>query len=282
MVPMPRPPAVELAVRFDPRQTAMGLAVVAMALAAAGTAGPILTHLTGHDSAYGLIAFFSLRRESNPPAFFSGLLLLGAALLLALRASLARQRREGYLWRWRILAAGFALMALDEAASLHEMLNRPTRAFLGPSATGWLRYAWVAPATAIVAPVLVSFSGFARALPRPTGRRFVTAALVYLSGALLLEAASARYATDHGEGALGYDLLVSVEESLEMGGVILFIYALLDHLRAEGARIRVGFGQVADSADSPLPHVRLVDAAGQAVAAGRGPRETPRPTAWSG
>jgi hypothetical protein len=73
---------------------------------------------------------------------------------------------------------------------------------------------------------------------------FVAAGSIYLAGALGFELAGGWYLSqaDASED-LRYSLLVAAEESLEMSGIVLFIYALLDHLRqrlgGEALRIRI-------------------------------------------
>ena len=53
------------------------------------------------------------------------------------------------------------------------------------------------------------------------------AATLYIGGAIGVELIGGRFAELHGKRNLTYHLLTTVEESLEMGGVILFIWALL-------------------------------------------------------
>jgi hypothetical protein len=42
----------------------------------------------------------------------------------------------------------------------------------------------------------------------------------------------------HGEHSVSYHAVVTVEESLEMGGLVLFIYALLDYISRRYTAVR--------------------------------------------
>jgi hypothetical protein len=69
----------------------------------------------------------------------------------------------------------------------------------------------------------------------------VLAGLVFVGGAVGLEALGGWYVDRFGREEPGYGLLVTVEELLEMLGVAAFIYAVLRHLVAEHgwAEVRV-------------------------------------------
>ena len=88
----------------------------------------------------------------------------------------------------------------------------------------------------------VFFLPFLRALPARLAARFVLAGAVYVGSAVGLETVATQlgyHAADgYGWATLG---LVALEEGGEMAGVALFIWALLDHLRAAGARLELRF-----------------------------------------
>ena len=69
--------------------------------------------------------------------------------------------------------------------------------------------------------------------------RFVTAGVIFLTGALGIEMLGAREADLYDTTTVTYCLLYSLEEMLEMLGIILFIYALLSHLAQETGRLSV-------------------------------------------
>jgi hypothetical protein len=58
----------------------------------------------------------------------------------------------------------------------------------------------------------------------------VVAATLLIGGAIGIELVGGRYAELHGSEHLTYSMIVTLEESLEMAGVIVFIYALLKYI----------------------------------------------------
>ena len=223
---MPRPaPATATITRW--------LAALAAALLLASLAGQFMRIETGHDHVKGLVPLFNVDAEENLPSFFSVLLLLGAAALLAREAWHASPLGRRTWWPWALLAAGFTWMAYDEAFSVHERLILPMRALLDGESRGIFYYGWVAPGLVLVAAVGVVLLPFLRRLPGLTRRRFLLAGGIYLVGALGVEMLGGLRAARHGTLDWPYALIVTTEEGLEMAGLIVFIRALLLHRRPE-------------------------------------------------
>jgi hypothetical protein len=232
---------MEITLGIRPRRwvAALGLAVVGLGAASIGTSllsfvrieDPLLMHV--RDT---LIRLAWLDGEANIPAWFSGSILLVAAMLLAVIAS-AHRRQGGGSGLWWLLSLIFVLLSLDEIAQLHELSIRPLRDHFHTA--GLLYYPWILPAGLCAATVAVGYSRFLIALPRRTCRLFVTSGVVYVLGALVVEALSADQASLHGEHTPIYHAIITVEELLEMAGVVLFIYALLDYMGRQFSRITV-------------------------------------------
>ena len=76
-------------------------------------------------------------------------------------------------------------------------------------------------------------------LPRRTQVLIATAATMYLAGAIGIEMLSANYLASGGEwnSLLYRGLLVSIEESLEVFGIIVMIYALADFISTHKLRL---------------------------------------------
>ena len=225
-------------VTLNPTAIGRTLGVVAALLVLASTAGQLSTHLAGHDSVHGLVKLFYVDKEQNIPAFFSSALLLIASLVLSVITLLERKRKSARVLHWAILTFGFLFMSMDEAVSLHEMLNDPTHALLGGGHLGVFYFTWVVAAIAVVLVLGVFFLGFVLRLPARTRRRFLTAGTVYLSGVIGMELIAGQYAETHGMVNLTYSMISTVEESLEMAGVIIFITAALQHLADHYKEVR--------------------------------------------
>ena len=216
-------------IRIDARRTALCLMTIVIALAGAHIGGMVARYVLGHEYAFGLIDTFNLNFENNVPTFFATFMLVACAALLTVTARQYATAGGGAAW-WKWLAILFVFLAVDEDASLHELLIQPLRERL--PVAGPLYFAWVVPYGLAVVVVGLAYVRFVWSLPVRTRRLFVAAGSVYLTGALGLELAAGWYLSQ-GDALedLRYSLLVAVEESLEMSGIVLFIYALLDHLQ---------------------------------------------------
>ena len=213
------------------------------------TAGQLVRYLTGHDEMMGLLALTYVDDERNFPTLFSVLLLVLASLVLAVVTALARAEKSRDAWRWGVLCLGFLYLAFDEGIALHERLNAPVRALLGLGQGGEEKTPivyWVLRGLIAVVVLVVLFWGFLRRLPARTRSLFLVAGACYMAGAALLDTLGVRWARVHGEYNALYVTMATVEESLEMAGVIVFIYALLDYLALKHGGIRFRLKEAGD------------------------------------
>jgi hypothetical protein len=177
--------------------------------------------------------FFDLNSEANLPTWLSVVLFLICALLLAAIALHKQARREPHRY-WSVLAAIFVLMSLDEGAQLHEMLGAPS----GIGDGGGLFYhSWVVVGLLVVAIVGWVFLRFLRSLPPKTMWWFVAAGSVFVFGALVLEMVEGYVVTQYSARVSELQMrgimvaTTHTQEVLEMAGLVMFIYALLDYAR---------------------------------------------------
>ncbi len=144
---------------------------------------------------------------------------------------LARKQKSPDYWRWALLSMGFLYLAFDEGLSLHERLGPLLRKLLGrgeeseSSTTYW----WIRGLVA-AAVLMLLFWGFLRRLPARTRFQFLLGGALYLVGAVVLDILGIKWADAHTEHNPTYVLLATVEESLEMAGVIVLIYGVLAYL----------------------------------------------------
>ena len=142
--------------------------------------------------------------------------------------------------KWAVLAFWFLGVAYDEAFRVHELLIVPFRQLLGNSNLGIFYFAWVIPGFALILALALFFLKFLLRLPASTRTKFILAAALYIGGSLGLELVGGSYAEVHGLENLTYNLIATVEESLELSGLILFIYALLTYITDDlGVRYRL-------------------------------------------
>lgn len=239
-------------ISLDPWAITWPPALAAVLLVAANL-GMQAYRLVAHQEHVVGLAMISMDGENNLPALFSTLLLFCASLILALIAVLERRHEGIDVSKWAILAAGFLLMTLDEALSFHEKTIAPLRALLGGQHLGIFFFAWVIPGFALVCVLGTFFLRFLFRLPRRTAIAFVISAAIYLGGALGIELIEGWWREAHGHTNLVYHVLVSLEEGMEMAGVIVFIHALLSHIAQRYGEVRFAFIGARHSADSPEP-----------------------------
>lgn len=202
----------------------------ALFLILASTLGQFIRIFTGHERVYGFIPLFYVDQEVNFPSFFSMFILLSASTLLTIIYVLEKKRFSTYVSYWGTLALGFLLMSIDEIISLHERLTWPIRKLFGAHHAGVFYNAWVIPGISIVILAGVFFYKFLLHLPVNTRRTFLVSASIYLSGVIGMEMIGSIYAEMHGASDLTYLACVTIEESLEMFGVIIFIDGLLEYI----------------------------------------------------
>ncbi len=227
--------------RLMPRTITRTLASAAVLLVLLSVAGQLYLYLTPRESPWGIVGLFNVDFEMNIPTFFSVLMLLLAALLLGITAILKRQARAPYVFHWNLLALGIFFIGMDEFTALHEKLSEPLRRLLAWETMGVFHFAWVIPGILLVLVLAVLYYRFVMDLEREMRLRFLLAGFLYLGGAIGLELIGGRYAEAHGSWNLMYSMITTVEESLEMAGLILLVDATLRYLAKEYGAVRLIF-----------------------------------------
>ncbi len=172
---------------------------------------------------------FNIDAEGNIPAIYSFLALLFSSLLLGAIAHAKNLDGCRYKHHWKILSFIFLYLSIDEAGELHEKFINPTRSLL--NATGVLYFTWILPFGFLVAIFLLSYSKFLFHLPVSTKKLFVAACALYIGGAMGMEMPGGYLASTTGMQSVPYLIVMTIEESLEMLGIIVFIHALISYIK---------------------------------------------------
>lgn len=215
-------------------QLAFGLAGL---LIAAHLVRTVLVLVLDVDDFQLLFARIDLNAEGSIPAWFSSALLGAGGALAVVLGLHGRAAKDPYWGMWMLLGLIFIGMSMDETVSLHETLGGMVQ-----RQTNWgglLYYSWVAPGLAAVAVMGLIYLKFMLALDARTRSRLIVAATFYLAGALGVEMLSAVRDETYSQLDVMYNLLVAFEEGCEMVGSILFVGALLDHMRRAPKRHRL-------------------------------------------
>jgi hypothetical protein len=199
----------------------------------------------------GLVRFFDVSHERNIPTFFTVFTLLLAGGVLFCISVLSHSVRDRFRWHWTILSVGFLAMAYDEGFQVHEYFIAPMRKLLGNGDLGIFNYAWVIPGMLLVLFLGFFFLKFLQHLPVRTRKRFVLAAALYLGGCLGMELVGSGYDAAHGYENLTYNLISTLEEGLEMAGLVFFIFSLLEYAESRFATITLQLARVGSEKAGP-------------------------------
>jgi hypothetical protein len=228
--------AQEVAISVRPARVAGVLALVTAGLGAAHTALVYAHNGLGVD-VERVLTVFDLSQEKNVPTLFSSAMLLSSAGLLAVVGCVQKRAGGAFTRHWTALAFIFLFLSLDELARVHERLILPLRHAFHFS--GVLHYAWVLPYGMAVGVFALAYARFVLALPRTTRRLFLSAAFLYVGGALGVEAIEGPVVEAHGEHHPFFLTLSTAEELLEMTGLVVFVYGLLSHIAQNERDVRV-------------------------------------------
>jgi hypothetical protein len=222
---------MEFRIPLGAREVARVLLCVVMTLVAASVLGRLtLAYLPDFLGAGFLQNEFYLDEEGNFPALYSALALAIAALLLLTISKLEKNIQADYYRSWQMLSGIFLYLSVDELLGVHEYLNALRRAGLN----GVFFYAWVIPAALIVIVLLAIFYRFLMQLHPKMRNRILLSGAIFITGALGFEMLGSGLDERLGEPAiftnLSYQIFMTLEESLEMLGIVMFIYTLLSYL----------------------------------------------------
>ena len=199
---------------------------------------------TGNERLGGLVFFFGLGAEQNVPTLYSSVTLLVVAGLLYVTARTIKTNRV----YWWVLCFAFVFLALDEFGEIHEKLIKPLQEKLHTSGAGAFHYAWIIPYGIASIVFGLAFLRFLLRLPRKTASLFVIGGAVFVTGAIGMEMVGGILFEEGGTKHWGYWSVQTLEEALEMTGVLVFLYGLSDYMDSHLGGLTIRIGSEAQSA----------------------------------
>lgn len=177
-----------------------------------------------------VVQYFHFGNEANFPTFFSALLLLISSVICfcIYKLDVLGTNKQNARY-WLTLSLILLFLSADEAVQIHEQLMSVTH-YLIPNLSSILSSAWVVPYALIALVVGFYFVRFVFRLPAKTKTLILVAGFTFLVGALALEVMETYLHTEYGVTHILFTLNILVQELLEMTGMVVFIYALLDYL----------------------------------------------------
>jgi len=233
-------PAPQLFIR--PRAVALGLTLVVAALLALSLTGQVARYQLGVHRMSPIVVLFDVNLEGNVPAWYSAATLLGCSALFAV-IGIGRRQKAGrrFAKHWLGLSLLFLLASMDESASLHELVSTIVGGAISRLVTlpPYLYYAWVLVAIPFLLVLAVTYLRFLAALPRRFARWLIASAAVYLAGAIGVEMIGSYLAVTIGMENMRYALVSTVEEGMEMMGIVMLLYAQLEYVAASLGSFRL-------------------------------------------
>ena len=169
--------------------------------------------------------------EANIPTLFSSLILFAASGLFLVLAALSITQMPRDRKFWVGLAVVFLFLGVDEGAKIHEKIGDWVEQFV--NAEGYIYYPWVLPYVTVFLLLVAAYFKFYLRLPRHMQIGMFIAATMFLSGAVVLDMLGGNEADANGTSTIYYSVLYTIEEILEMTGVIVLIRSQLVYMKRE-------------------------------------------------
>ncbi len=218
---------------LHPRKTAFFFLAIVLFLTVLHSVVQAIFLSTMNENLLELSEFVDLDIEKNLPSFYSAFAILFSSFLLFCTA-LLEKNKGGKRRYWFGLAAIFFFLAFDEAFALHEGLGDYTEEYMKSTGilqvSGLLYFPWIIPYSILTTILGLLYFRFLFRLPRKTFVLFICSAVIFLTGAGFFDMLGGKEAELHGYYSNKYVVLYTVEEFLEMSGIVLLMYTLLDYI----------------------------------------------------
>ncbi len=172
---------------------------------------------------------FNMDKEMNIPTIYSSFLFLTCGGFIKLVIKNINPEKHKLLKKWNALQWLFVFLAADEALQIHEAFTISYFKNLLPAA---LSVVWVIPYGILVIFSFIYFKPLLASMPKRVRNLSLLAGFVYVSGAIGIEIVGNLLVKTgdiklHG---ISYGLISTLEESMEITGLIIFIYALITYI----------------------------------------------------
>jgi len=227
------PPAPTRGLGLHGRDLTMILAAAGLAVLAGHLAAHVADYGFGRGDLKGLSRWLNMDDELSLPAWFNSMLIFANGCLLGLIAWDSRRRGGGNTSYWAVLAVIFVFLSLDELTAVHEEMSLLVpESMKSRGLIGEIRWTWVVVYVPIVALIGLAYLRFLWRIPRGSAFLFVLSGSLYVLATVGIDVIGGRYKDliDAGQGSpLVYDMIATVEETLEIGAMTLFFWSLVRH-----------------------------------------------------
>ena len=126
--------------------------------------------------------------------------------------------------QWVGIGLLFVYLSADESLSIHEKFARIGAMVVEPS--GFFRFAWVIPATVLVVIVTIALISLIADLPKRERFWAIASGAVFFGGAVGMEMVDAKISSMSSPHTIAYQAVNSLEEAMEVIGVLIFLWVL--------------------------------------------------------
>lgn len=239
LLPMPHKEEPTLSISSNKIRRVLFLTITF--LVSASIAGSVMRYVFELDNTFVnvFVRFFNLALEHNVPTLISFLFLIAAsgmsALTWLINSKDATQKVPGN--SWLLLASIFLFLSFDEALQIHETLNSFSSAAVKISPLFY--YSWTIPYGILALIIPFFLLKLVRALPKKTATLFIISGILYVGGAIVFEFMEGYSVQLYGVGNIADVILYTVEETCELCGIALYIYALAQYISRFKVKITI-------------------------------------------
>lgn len=184
---------------------------------------------------YELSNRFDLDDESSIATWFSQALFIAISAGAALAAYLSSVTAVRRLWK--SISVLSLLLSIDEVTAMHELILQSLHnIFFKDTSSTISGNAWLIVAPFVFAGALWLLWKIAKILPKRTLILFASAVFSFLIGAIFVDMFASIVER---EAFLNQGIIIAFEETLELVGCIIVLYAIADYIEAQhGSRLK--------------------------------------------
>jgi len=182
---------------------------------------------------YKIFSLLTVDFGASLPTYFNTLLILIAFIVLAMISIHLKNVKSVLVYNWLLLTLAFLVLSLDENPEVHKFFVQTISRYGSAGKRLVINYAWGMPYGAMVVLFMFFLFRFISALPKEIAKGFLVSGIIYVGGAIVIGKYGVKALQIRGFHNIRYTMVASIEESLEMIGLTLFIYFLLKYIRME-------------------------------------------------
>ena len=173
-----------------------------------------------------LLEVFNLNEEQNIPAWYSSVILLFCGVIIYIISLDKKNSQDRFYRHWLWLSVIFFYLSLDESISIHEEFKLR---FLFDKDHILYNDSWVFVLGILVAIFVFAYRRFLQHLPKTTRKMFIISGCIYVFGSMGMEIVGSFTQEFYGKASIVHAMATTIEEFLEMIGIVVFIHTLLTY-----------------------------------------------------